>query len=341
MPETLTVKGKETVLKSLENPLQGDAGNRSQYLREGGEIYFTKCFLCHGDLLDGSGVFGDRFFPKPANFRDPRSILSKPESYAYWRIMKGGQGLPRKFGPWDSAMPAWETVLTEEQAWKTILFIYDTARKPLWTAADPSAQPSAEKGKEIYLDKCAVCHGASGNGDGPAAGYTSPRPRKLSKGQYKIRTTHFGKIPADEDIFNIITQGMPGTAMPSWEHLPPADRWSLVLFLKALSPKFEKAREKGEIAESVVVGDPPPFTLKGLAQGRDLFIKNCSGCHGVKGRNDGESTKRVVNVESDAIWPRNLTKPWTFRRGSGRKDIFLTLRTGLSGTAMPRFSEKT
>lgn len=339
MPDSITVKGKEIALKNLRNPLRADSANLKKLVREGGEIYFKNCFLCHGDLLDGSGVFGDRFFPKPANFTAPQSILSKPESYAYWRIMKGGKGLPKDFNPWDSAMPAWEDTLSEDQAWKTILFIYETAGET-WKRPEGSGKPSVERGKEIYYEKCAYCHGETGDGAGPAASYTSPRPRKLSKAQYKIRTTPFGKIPTDDDIFNIITEGMPGTTMPAWRHLPESDRRSLVLYLKTLSDKFEKFYAKGEILESVVAGDPPAITAQSLARGKDLFLKNCSGCHGLLGRNDGESTKRVVNVASDAIWPRNLTKPWLFRRGSSRKDIFLTVRTGLSGTAMPMFGEK-
>ena len=66
----------------------------------------------------------------------------------------------------------------------------------------------------------------------------------------------------------------------------------------------------------------------------------CSGCHGVKGRGDGVTTQRIVDYTSNGIWPRNLSQPWTFRRGSSRKDIFKTLRTGLSTTAMPKFSPR-
>lgn len=67
---------------------------------------------------------------------------------------------------------------------------------------------------------------------------------------------------------------------------------------------------------------------------------NCSGCHGVKGRGDGVTTARIVDYSSNAIWPRNLSEPWNFRRGATRKDLFLTLRTGLSTTAMPKFSPR-
>lgn len=340
-PDSILVKGKEIALNDLKNPLRFDAENLKKHLREGGEIYFKNCYLCHGDLLDGSGVFGDRFFPKPANFKSPQSILSRPESYAYWRIMKGGRGLPDKFNPWDSSMPAWEDTLSDEQVWKVILFLYETAGETPGKAPVPDEKPTLERGRDIYLEKCAFCHGETGDGDGPAASFSSPRPRKLTKAQYKIRTTHFGKIPSDQDIFYIITKGMPGTTMPAWNHLPDSDRWSLVLYLKSLSNKFEKFYARGEALEIAIAGDPPPATPEGMVEGKKLFVQNCSGCHGLEGRSDGESTERVVNIASDALWPRNLSKPWLFRRGSSLKDIFVTLRTGLTGTAMPRFAEKT
>ncbi|MCH8158178.1 MAG: c-type cytochrome, partial [Nitrospinae bacterium] len=115
---------------------------------------------------------------------------------------------------------------------------------------------------------------------------------------------------------------------------------SLVLHLKTLSKKFAKFVTKGKTHKVIVVPEPPDFTLDSLARGKELFIQNCSACHGVKGRSDGASTKKIVNIATDSTWPRNLSKPWTFRRGNKRKQIFLTLRTGLSLTAMPRFSSR-
>ena len=123
MPESIMVRGKAVALKYLKNPLRQDQANLAKNIHEGGEVYFKNCFLCHGDHLDGKGLFGDRFFPPPADFTHPISVVTLPESFAYWRIMKGGQGLPGKFGPWDSAMPAWENQLTEEEVWKVILYI--------------------------------------------------------------------------------------------------------------------------------------------------------------------------------------------------------------------------
>ena len=339
MPETITVRNQEVALKNLKNPLRQDQGNLTKYIREGGEIYFKNCFLCHGDLLDGKGIFGESFFPPPADFTHSASVTTLPESYAYWRIMKGGQGLPDKYSPWDSAMPAWETQLEEEEVWKVILFIFSRASEKYRTTASPS-DPSPEHGEQLYREHCSYCHGDDGKGKGPAAKFSSPRPRNFTKGQYKIRSTPFGKIPADQDMFDMITRGMPGTTMPGWGHLPVSDRLSLVLYIKSLTTKFEKFHARGKPLEQISVPQPPPFTLESLESGRELFLQNCSGCHGVMGRSDGPSTHKIVDIASDAIWPRNLSKPWAFRRGYSREQLFMTLRTGLSATAMPRFSPR-
>lgn len=337
MPETIQVKGKKIQLKSLQNPLRGDTANLKKYVREGSEVYFKNCFLCHGDLLDGDGVFGKSFFPEPASFKTQPTLAEKPESYAYWRIMKGGKGLPSKFKPWDSAMPAWENSLSEEQVWKTLLFIYENLGEK---DKNIHSVRSVERGQEVYLEKCAQCHGETGKGDGPAANFTSPPPRNLTKSQYKFRSTPFGKLPTDEDIFSTLTRGMPGTSMPAWKHLSELDRWSLVDYLKTIAPKFAKFKEKEGQHEIITIPEPPPSTPERLEAGKRLFVMNCSGCHGLEGRSDGESTKRIVNMASGAIWPRNLSKPWTFRRGNAPKDLFLTIRSGLYGTAMPRFDPK-
>jgi mono/diheme cytochrome c family protein len=43
----------------------------------------------------------------------------------FWRIAKGGVGLPNEGAPWNSAMPAWEDYLTEEEIWSVIIFLYE------------------------------------------------------------------------------------------------------------------------------------------------------------------------------------------------------------------------
>ncbi|PYO13356.1 MAG: hypothetical protein DMD75_05865, partial [Candidatus Rokuibacteriota bacterium] len=85
----------------------------------------------------------------------------------------------------------------------------------------------ATAGKAVYELKCMGCHGDKGDGKGPAAELLMPGPRDFTSGIYKIRTTA-NKVPTDQDLFRIITDGMPGTSMPSWAVLPDRDRWNLV-----------------------------------------------------------------------------------------------------------------
>lgn len=337
LPDAININNQEIPLKNLTNPLRNNPKDLKQHIKKGGQTYFKHCFLCHGDLLNGQGLFGTRFSPPAADFHEAIA-QGKSENYFFWRIMKGGKGLPKELHPWESAMPPWEKTLSAEDAWQVILFIFENVKHP--TVPNPPAEPSVERGKLVYMEKCVFCHAEDGSGKGVSAFYSSPRPRNFIKGQYKFRTTPFGKIPTDDDLYQMLVRGMPGTTMPSWKHFPEVDLKSLVLYLKTLSKKFAKFKKKGKTHKLIKVGTPPPFDQESLERGQKFFDTTCSGCHGLKGRSDGESTGRNVDIESDAIRPRNLTKPWTFRRGNTPKDLFLTIRTGLSTTAMPRHSKR-
>jgi mono/diheme cytochrome c family protein len=123
-PGQITVRGKSFNLIGLENPLRKEPDKLAHYADEGKVIYFQNCFPCHGDNLDGTGQFAHGFIPSPANFVDVGTIAQLQESYVFWRIAKGGPGLPPESHPWNSAMPIWENFLTEEEIWKVILYIY-------------------------------------------------------------------------------------------------------------------------------------------------------------------------------------------------------------------------
>ena len=92
---------------------------------------------------------------------------------------------------------------------------------------------NAMAGKALYELRCVGCHGEKGDGKGPAAELVVPKPRDFTTGLYKIRTSA-NKAPTDQDLFRIITDGMPGTSMPSWAVLPDKERWNLVAFLLTL-----------------------------------------------------------------------------------------------------------
>ena len=69
----------------------------------------------------------------------PTTIPLLRETFLFWRISKGGPGLPEEGGPWDTAMPVWEKFLKEEEMWDAILFLYD------FTGLRPRAKEEAGK----------------------------------------------------------------------------------------------------------------------------------------------------------------------------------------------------
>ncbi len=111
----------------------------------------------------------------------------------------------------------------------------------LWGGILAGDMAAAGQGKVIYDDKCAHCHGAEGKGDGSGADRLSPRPRDFTRGQYKIRSTESRELPTDDDLFRIVTDGMPGTSMPGWPGLSNEERRAVVAYIKTFSKSFERA----------------------------------------------------------------------------------------------------
>ena len=89
------------------------------------------------------------------------------------------------------------------------------------------SQPDIEQGREIYQARCLECHGSGGHGDGPRAALLAPRPGNLVSAATSAKT--------DEELFAVITRGVPRTAMPGWEkELSEDDRKNVLAFIRSL-----------------------------------------------------------------------------------------------------------
>ncbi len=120
----ITDQGMGRLMKPNANPWDPNAAGYLKYVREGGEVFFQNCHFCHGDNLNGRGLHAFAFNPIPANFTDPGTLAQLQETFVFWRVAKGGIGLPREGFPWASVMPPWEQHLTTDEIWKVILFEY-------------------------------------------------------------------------------------------------------------------------------------------------------------------------------------------------------------------------
>ncbi|MFQ5915572.1 MAG: c-type cytochrome, partial [Nitrospinota bacterium] len=202
-------------------------------------------------------------------------------------------------------------------------------------AAPAVAEPGdADRGEEIYAERCAWCHGEEGDGFGPGAERLNPPPRDFTLGQYKIKTTGFDDIVAnDEDLFRMIEDGMPGSAMPRWSDiLSEQDIWDVVAYIKTFA-----GLEEEEPSQQVDYATPVSVSPESIEKGKKLFQDRCSECHGEGGK--GDAVKKLKDDNGYRTWPRNLTKPWTFRASNDPKDVFSRVSVGIPGTQMPSFAD--
>jgi high-affinity iron transporter len=102
----------------------------------------------------------------------------------------------------------------------------------------PKRLPNLAHGAALYKAQCASCHGATGGGDGALAATLDPKPIAFSDPE-RARSRSLMAL------FQVVSQGVSGTSMPSFASLPEADRWDLAFFIGGLSYD-DAARARGE-----------------------------------------------------------------------------------------------
>ena len=117
----------------------------------------------------------------------------------------------------------------------------------------PNTARQVARGKAVYERRCVGCHGAQGDGNGPAATFLDPRPRNFTLGSFKFRTTPSGSLPTDGDLYRTLTRGVRWTAMPTWHELPEKDRMAVIAYIKTFSSRWKDEKPEPPIP----IGDPP------------------------------------------------------------------------------------
>ena len=218
----------------------------------------------------------------------------------------------------------------------TIFLTLLLALASVFSVADAQNAPEAsEEGKRVYEKSCAHCHGTEGRGDGSAAENLLPRPRDFTRGLYKIRSTETGQLPTDQDLFDIITEGMPGSSMPGWETaLSANERWEVTAYIKTFYEGFKENTTPRQIDLSSKIA----YSEQSVETGKALYTElGCVECHGDVGRGDGTSAPTLTDEWGFQTWPANLAQGWTFRGGGETEDIFKRFIGGIAGSPMPAF----
>ena len=202
----------------------------------------------------------------------------------------------------------------------------------------PSTPKLVALGKQIYAQQCAACHGDTGRGDGAAAYLLYPKPRDFVAARYRLVST-WDRVPTDQDIFDTISRGMPGSAMPSWGHLPVEQRWALTYYVKSLAEKpltikaQKKPAEDGSGGEGLIqVPAEPPYNTAAKTRALELYKDACASCHGASGRGDG--TQDQVDAEGYPTRPRDLTTG-IFKGSPDPISLYRHIVAGIPGSPMP------
>jgi mono/diheme cytochrome c family protein len=185
-----------------------DPDDLQEEVSRGATLFAANCASCHGVAGRGDGEASVSLLPKPANLTAAR-FSDERLSSVLWNGVVG------------SAMPPWRQLATEDLR---ALVAYVHSLQLSNVAPSTQEATNLNEGKSLFAANCASCHGDTGAGNGPAAGALAPSP-----------TNFHLKKPTEERAWEVLENGVPGTAMPPWRsQLNTDQRHALVVFVRSL-----------------------------------------------------------------------------------------------------------
>lgn len=174
---------------------------------------------------------------------------------------------------------------------------------------------AVEEGRKSFAVSCAPCHGPGGEGaKGQVEGL---RPPDLTTGVFQTGNR-------DADLFRVISKGVEGAGMPSFEPLGSDRIWRLVTFVRTLS------RTEGSSIGNASAGETL-FWGKG----------NCGSCHAVgsKGENLGPDLARLGRRVNAASLKRSIVAP-DDEISPGYEIVNIVTRDGKTVSGLARFYDE-
>ncbi len=141
----------------------------------------------------------------------------------------------------------------------------------------PVAPPDFARGTVLFGSTCAACHGATGDGHGPNAAKLSTPPIAFTDADRARQRSVFA-------LYQVITQGIDGTAMQSFADLPSGDRWALAFRAGTFAFTDQQAREGERLWKAdaslrqripdlkTLVGLTPASLANGIGEKRALAV---------------------------------------------------------------------
>jgi len=102
---------------------------------------------------------------------------------------------------------------------------YRNLRVPVGLLASDEAR---ERGREIFRDRCALCHGIRADGNGVRKEGLSSRPVNFGSKNWRV-----GASPLS--VYTVVSDGKRGTSMPAWPILTDQQKWEVVTYVLSVS----------------------------------------------------------------------------------------------------------
>jgi mono/diheme cytochrome c family protein len=207
-------------------------------LQTGVQLFAANCVSCHG--ADGLGT------PIAPALNDLDTRAKLPEDLTR-TVTYGNTG---------TLMAGWSNTLTADQISALVTLIKRWEEIPVGTIPAPNVpipttQESIALGGQLFTANCSRCHGPTGQG--------TPRAPSLN-----VKSFFVGK--SDQAIQQIITSGVPGTAMPTWgDRMSASDIQAIVGFIR----QWEATAP--EVATITRGGGGPPWRRNSTNTGTSLF----------------------------------------------------------------------
>lgn len=175
-------------------------------VERGRQVFAAACASCHGADGKGVGINQSTLLPHAFDLTDGRYA---PAAVAT-AVVQGVRG---------TAMPAFSSM--PDQSLADVVAFTVSLGAAAKTASDV---PAPEATKALFATACASCHGAEGKGDGLNAPVLPRKPTNFQLRQ-----------PSQARAVSAISEGVPGTSMPSWKaKLDDAQRAALAEYVRSL-----------------------------------------------------------------------------------------------------------